>query len=139
MIAKCHVFPCVIVHDQAFALAIFGDVRDAAFAPRPPVGFRACQVDGLAVNCDCAAAFFIAAKHFEQFGLPVAGHACDPKDFTSTHVEADVFDAVHAFFIGDIQVLYIENDVPHLGWRFLNLKRNFPANHQFGQLLRACF
>ena len=49
VIAEGSVFPRLIVHDQTFALAVFGDMGDAVVAAGLAVGFVAGQVQSRAI------------------------------------------------------------------------------------------
>ena len=87
VIAKRGVFPRLIVHDQTFALAVFGDVGDAMIAAGLAVGFIAGEVQRRAIDAHAALAGPIAAQNLKQLGLPVAGHASDAKDFARTDLQ----------------------------------------------------
>ena len=91
VIAKDRVFPCEKLHDQAFALPVFGHMGNAVRAPRLAVGFAAAQVDRHRPDLDRTLCRAHAAQNLQKLGLAVARHPGDAQNFTGADVQADAF------------------------------------------------
>ena len=81
--------------------------------------------------------FAQAGQHFQQFGLPVAGHPRDAQNFTRADGKADLAQAFHALRIDKPQPVHAQHLVTRLRLRFFHAQQYLAAYHQFRKLGRA--
>ena len=134
VIAEGHVLPGLEVEDQPFALAVFRHMRDAARAAGLAVGIAPRQVDLVAVDADRARRPLVAAEHFEELRLPVAGDAGDAHDLARRDVETDALQPLDPGVVLDAQVLDLEHSGADARRCLVDAEQDLAAHHQLGQL-----
>ena len=134
VIAEGHVLPSGKIHNQAFALPVFGDMGNAARTARLPVRQLARQVQRFAVHGDAARAIGIAAKNFQQLGLSLARNPRNAQYLSRPNLQINALQPLDAFIIAHAQALDVKHHVAGFGGGFVHPQQNLAAHHQLCQL-----